>query len=198
MEFREVAYIVFPSFPTRSLSRPLQHSLFLLQPPALYWRQLPDLRIRDAPGSWRPEHGPCLATIFGKSEGWPWARPKSRLWECPERDVGPVVSHLAPPTPKSRLGLSSFAPGAQPAGLGHCAYSLPGLGRKQRQEAILGPVISLLPGPFWAGLLCRLAMCGCVCARLNEYRQPAPATACRASSSQGSESPSSSAVAISS
>lgn len=70
-------------------------------------------------------------------------------------------------------------------GLGHCAYSLPGLGRKQRQEAILGPVISLLPGPFWAGLLCRLAMCGCVCARLNEYRQPAPATACRASSSQG-------------
>lgn len=74
--------------------------------------------------------------------------------------MGPVVSHQAPPTPKNRLGLFICTRGsACPSlGLGHCAYSLPGLGRKQRKEAILGPVISLLPGPpgqgSSAGWLC--------------------------------------------
>lgn len=80
------------------------------------------------------------------------------------------VPHPLPETlsPKNRLGLPLFAPGAQLAvpPLGHYVLSLPGLRRRQRQEAVLDWVINLLPGPSWAGLLSRLAVRGCVCARL--------------------------------
>lgn len=34
------------------------------------------------------------------------------------------------------------------------SLALSSLGREKRQEAILGLVISLLPKPSWAGLLC--------------------------------------------
>ena len=122
-----------------------------------------------------------------------------------KKGPGPVISDAAihpprpasPPASTSRLGLSWLAPGAQPVPRPWC--SVPERPREgERQEAVLEPVICFLPEPSWAGLLsCRLAVCGCVCARLNECGQSAHATAYGTSSFQGSQCPCSGVSTIS-
>lgn len=103
----------------------------------------------DATSSWRTEHLPSLATAFGQSEDQPGARPTSSPWLCRERVLRPVASHPAPSTLVQigallvcTCGLVRLTCNLDPP------CPLPAQPRREwRQEATLGPVISLLQGP---------------------------------------------------
>lgn len=174
----------------RPLSRPLRNTRFVLQPPCPV-RAGGSCQL----ASWAPNLG-CSHVLAARATPQPLAKVRAgpgpaeirALAVCRDR-TGTLPLSPAPLSPKNRLGFSSFASGAQPGcpsalatmpspclawGGGRGRDHHPGLGDQPPPSALLGRAL-VLAGYVWV----------CMCQTVNEFDQPAPTTASRASSFQG-------------